>query len=232
MATARDWITRALRKNGALGFAEPLAAEDASIALDELRAMLDAWNIERAWVFSSYRDSLPLTGGTEIYSTALLAQGRPVSVLGAMVSSGGVSRDVNLLVSADEYARIRAPVAVAGVPRWCWYNEAMPNGEFRLWPVPGESGTLDLVCTGAALAVGALGLDTPFVVPAGYEKAVVDSLAVETASAFGVEPSDTLRMGAIEAKAWVKRHNRKPRDVRWTGLEGLFVGRTYDIREG
>ncbi len=235
MATVRDWVTQALRKNGVLGFSESVAGEDAAIALEVFRNMVDSWNLEPNWLYSTYSDGFTLTPNVATYSTSLLAQGRPTSIVAGKVFQSPVAYDVNFVFSAAEYAnQISLPLAQAGIPRWCWYNASMPDGVFTFWPVPYSNFALQLQCTGSVIAsVATLDLDTVVSVPPGYTKAFVDALAVESADSFGAGANITPRMEqvAIEAKDWVKAKNRVPRDVRNMGLwvgQGAR-GKRYDI---
>ena len=68
MTTALDLITGALRRINSYQVGEPLAAADASDALDTLNDLLDSWSTEHEACFGSVENVLNFVGGQYVYT--------------------------------------------------------------------------------------------------------------------------------------------------------------------
>jgi len=227
MATARDWITRALKRNGVLGLGESLSAEDAAASLDELNDMLASWTLEPSIITEIYSDGFTLTPTVTAYSSSLMANGRPVGVKAGKVSLSGTNYPLNINIDSADFDTITRP-STPGIPKWCWINEGVTNTTFNFYPAPYAAFAATFQCWGP-LAGGVLTLDTVVQVAPGYPKAIVDGLAVELCATYQKEPTSVLLQRATEAKAWVKRHNHRPREVESLGLPAGVQRRIYNI---
>lgn len=207
MSTGTQIVNDAAFACGALGQGENLSADDSALILRRLNRLMDYWSNLRGMVYEIVTDSFPAVIGTQQYSSTLLATvGRPVEVTFMYARLNSIDYKIDL-VSSDEWARIPYKT-VQSVPRVCWVDTSFPDDTFNLFPVPDNVYT---IFVGAQKALpNTIGMATSLAFPPGYEKAIVDVLAVDIAPSFGRQVSPDLRLSADNATRAIECTNFEP----------------------
>ena len=205
MATVRDLINDALQTNGTLGQGETLSDDDVNTALRALQRMLGTWANQNLLLYQTAQGTMALTPGTVSYSSALLSTGRPVSVDSAFLRMSGVDYPLDL-VDNQTYNEQQYK-SNTGLPFMLYVDAGWPDTTFTFFPAPSAAYTA-YVSGRYALIAGAITKDTVVSLPLGYEAALVDNLAVKTASLFGRQVDGVLMKSAVDAIAWLKRTNQ------------------------
>lgn len=221
MATARDLVYDAMASIGAYGTDEAAPKDaDAQLVLRRLNRLLSSWSNDNLNIYEVYTDSLTLTPGVSAYSTALLSQGRPVTVDDMYVRYANIDYPITQ-INVEDWSDIGYK-STTSIPTKCYVDTGWPNTTLNLFPIPFTTTTLFV--NGMRLVPAAWTLDTTVSLPPGYERFICDNLAVDIASSFGKTPSDDLRASAIKSHGIVKRQNAMPRVLKSeTPLgQGLF----------
>lgn len=207
MTTALDLITDAMLEAGVGSIGDAVADDVAQFGLRKLNRMLESWATESLMVFDIYRDSFVMTPGVASYSSALLAQGRPVSVDYCFVRLANIDYDIEI-INNQQYDDI-AFKSTAGLPDRCYPDIGFPNDTFFFYPTPAAAYTafFDLR---RQLTAGTLLVGTTVALPPGYELAIVSNLAMALWGPFKRPPRADLVETARESKATLKRLNRTP----------------------
>jgi hypothetical protein len=197
-------ITDALWKSGALGKGDYLDADTSDLALRDLNRMLDSWSNERSMLYTVTIESFAMTAGVSFYnSTYFTGADRPVAIDSIYVTSDGV--DFPLLRVDNLTFQAIPSKASTGLPDVYYYDAAMPDGLIRVYPTPDEAYTLNVV-TRRVLSTP-ITLTTQVDLPAGYEKAIVDNLALECCATHKLEPTQLMLKAAMDSRAVLKRIN-------------------------
>lgn len=199
-------ITDALLQATVIGIDQQLDDARSSIGLRRLQRMIDSWANVRDLIFATTQESFTMTANQASYSTTLLTSGRPVSVDSMWVSLNSIDYPVQM--RSEQWYNAITYKPTAAVPDNCYYDPSMPNGAFYFYPVPYAAFTCYVVRCDAL--TGALTMNTVLTMPKGYEKALVDCLAVDVfpsmkGSAKPI-PAD-LRAAGNEAKRVLKVTN-------------------------
>lgn len=210
--TGATLVTDAMYQAGVLGQDQGAAPsnDDAQLVLRRLQRMLDSWSTDNLMIYQSNAETMALTSGVAVYSTSLLASGRPVKIKTMWISYAGVDYPVEQ-ISDDTYAGI-AIKNVNAIPEYCWINDSFPQMNLTLWPIPFASMTLNLICQ-RVLQASTVTMATSLTFPPGYEKAMVDCLALDICPSFGVQPTPQMVQDAKEAKATLQRLNLQPLEM-------------------
>lgn len=213
MTTGTILVQDALVQRGVIPENTAPSADQLASGLRWLNRMLDSWSNEISMLYSINTESFPLTAGTASYSTSLLANGRPVSVDFMFVRLSNIDYEVKLVDNQTFNAVTYKPTP--SVPSICYYNDGFPNGTFNFYPIPYAAFT----CFVDVLRVlsGPITATTDVVMPPGYEKAIVDNLAVYMN--YGLAPTQQMLNDARESRAVLKRRNYTPLIMN-TGLGG------------
>lgn len=226
MATARDLIYDAMFACGALGQGDVApSAGDADLCLRRLQRMLDSWSVDGLMVPFITEETISLVQGQQAYTTAdLSTAARPVAIeSGAFVRFGNVDYPLTV-IPKSEWDRIGYK-DTQGIPEVVWYEPDM-TGSFQFYPVPAEAMTAYFNVR--RVLTGPLTLTTQIDLPPGYDKAIVDCLAMDIAPSFGQQISQGLLMAARAAKAQLERMNYVPL-VADTGMRRFY---RYDVHRG
>lgn len=221
----RDLIYDAMAACGANGRGETPADADAQLCLRRLRRMIDSWANDNLTVFNTTAGTLPLTVGTNNYSTASLSSGRPVTIQNAYLVRSGISYPLEI-VSETEWNGI-PDKSSQGLPRIFYYEPSYPNGVCYFYPTPDAA---DVVTINGRypLLTSSIFLATPLLLPPGYEAALCDNLAVDIAGSFGIKPSDALIRDAKISRNALKTTNNVPPML----STGMLSRRSLSIWEG
>jgi len=206
MSTGTDIVTDALFAIGAMGQGDSLQNADAQICLRRLNRMLDAWSTVKEMCFETFFDSFSLIGGVQGYSSTLLSSGRPLEVNEIRVQLNNVDYPVEL-IGDEEWSKIPYKL-VQALPRKCWIDTGYPNNTFNFYPIPEQ--TYTCYVGERRPLTNAITLSTTISFPPGYEKALVDNLAVDVASTFGRQVSPELMQMAITGRKVLRTINYTP----------------------
>jgi len=157
VATARDFITLALKEAGVLGVGQTPLPEDLNDAFVLLNRMLSQWQ-KRRWLVPNLIDvsaignsaKSNLIGPGQYYNSL-----RPDKIQAAyfkqLNGAGGGSNQVSYplipIWSYENYARI-ALKELNSWPQYFFYDAAFPNGNVFIWPIPTSDFEIHLIVKG------------------------------------------------------------------------------------
>lgn len=226
MATARDIITKALQKIGAVTKTESVSADEASDGLSSLNGLISSWANDSLLVHGRSWETFTLTAGDGEYTigpTADFPTTRPVSLVASYVRDADT--DYPLQVISDEsYTLFIQSKSDSGVPDVINLDNAYPTSKIRLYPVPDRTYTLFLL---SEKPLTTLGLDDTISLPPGWERALIYNLAIEIAPEYGQQIDQVMYQIALEAKASIKRAvaRSRPLDVNISsGTFNIYTG--------
>lgn len=204
MTTGLTIVTDAMYGSGVLGADESLADADAQLCLRRLNRLMDSWSNLRSMCYEISTDSFTMTAGTSSYSSTLLTtDGRPLNVDSMYVRLSNIDYPVQL-ITTQEWSEISYK-PVTSIPAKCYIDTAYPDATFNFYPSPNAAYTCFVNDTKAL--PGTITLATTISLPPGYERALVDSLAVDICPSFGQKAPAELVQSAREAREAIKRTN-------------------------
>lgn len=209
MATALSIIQRAMRLAGVIGKGETPDADESADGLVALNAMLDAWQIERLYVYQIVQGSYTWPASTTsrtIGSGGNFTDQRPVKIDSAFTVDGDSNwREVRVLQNRTEYDSIIIKTTESTYPAYLFMDSANPLGVIYLYPVPSAALTLKLNTWQTLQSFAAL--TTALALPPGYQRAIEFSFAEEFGPEFGVTISADVKRIAGMARAAIKTLN-------------------------
>jgi len=215
--TTRDLIAASLKRIGVLDAAEAPSPADQADALLRLNDLIDGWATERLTIYTQTRTTWNLVASQASYTVGIGGDvniARPVFIENLRFQDTTQTPALEMYLAPltdDAYAAIPQKGLTATYPTSYYYNPTYPFGTVTFWMIPNVSYLQGVIY--AATAVTELGLNDTIALPPGYRRFLRDSLAVEIAPEFDVQPSQTLVMAAMEAKANIKRANIRLRDL-------------------
>lgn len=207
MTTGTVLVTDALRQIGIVGQSVAAAPTNAlNIGLRALNRMLGSWANVRTMLYTLPLESFPFVASQPDYTTdVIFADGRPTALNYMNVELSSVIYPCELIVN-QTFADIGYPPAT-GIPEVCYYDAAFPDGTLTFFPIPYSSAISCNVYTQRPLT-GAIVAATDVLLPDGYEKAIVDNLALYAATMFpGAPVSALLNSEAKEGRRVLKVTN-------------------------
>lgn len=193
MATARDFITLAMKEAGVLGLGQSLNAEDINDGLTLLNRMLAQWQ-KRRWLVPNLYDVSAIGNGAK---SNLIGPGqyynaaRPDKIQAAyfkQLNGGGGSSQVSYpltpIWSYEDYSRI-ALKDLQAWPQYYFYDAAFPYGNVFIWPVPTSAYEVHLICKGPIGFTIELLSGTIAAAGAGYVNGNYISVPFSNLSGFG-----------------------------------------------
>lgn len=227
MTTTRELITDAAAACGGIDPQESLEAGLAQLMLRRFNDLVASWSNESLFIFDVYLNELPLVANQASYSTALLADGRPISIDNGFVRMSSV--DYPLQVIGQELYNDITYKPSPGIPSKVYLDSKWPDSFLYFFDVPYGTMTAHLYLRRLLQAEATL--DTDISLPPGYKKALIDGLAVDIAGpVFGLEVKASLDRSATAAKAVLKRTNR-PLQRMYTDVPARY-GRQFNIYSG
>lgn len=214
--TGAQIATDAMFQAGVLGQDQATGAADADVqlVLRRLNRMLDSWSNERLMIYAIETETLALTPNVATYTSAGFLSGRPVTIEAMYVHYAGVDYLIEFIDNV-QYASIGIK-NIAAIPQFCYINTGIPNIEFTFFPLPSANMTATVYVR--QLLSAPVTVSTSLVMPPGYEKAIVDNLAVDICPSFEREPTQAMLKSAQESRAVLKVNNYVP-SVSTTGFE-------------
>jgi hypothetical protein len=234
VTTTEQMIGGAMRLIGALAAGETMAPADAQDGLAAFNQMVDSWSTERLAVYTTQDQvfTWPIGAATRsIGPTGDFVGQRPIALDTAtyFVDPGtGISYNV-VPVNEEQYNSIALKSATSTFPQWVWMNEAFPDADLTVFPVPARA--LEWHIVSVLPLTGSASLSTPLLFPPGYIRAFRFCLACELAPEFGAEPPPQVRRVATAAKRNLKRIN-DPMDLLGMPPAILRQSRRFNIYAG
>lgn len=226
MTTALTLITDALIEIGAHDLGQSVPAEDAALGLRYLNRIMERWSNSPGMFPVLPETSVPMNGAASytIGPTGDVVSARPLRIDRATFVLGDVEYPVNVL-SRQEWDSI-AVKDVTGAPvSDIWYDAANTNARVYVYP-KADTGTLKL---DAPTLLGTFaGTSSTLELPAGYESALVLTLASDLAGAFQRPVTPDLRVRTAGAVRVLKRTNSEPLLV----SPGLTGSQEFEIERG
>jgi hypothetical protein len=218
--TAGDLVTFCLRASGLNGVGQTPSSEDANTGLQLLNSMLATWQ-RRRWLVWSLVDTALMSTGAASYSVGIsspasnFAIARPDRIEAAyarlLPGSGALSVDypLGLIPSAQDYAAITMK-GLTTFPGAVYYEPAFPVGLLHFWPIS-PAGQFELHILTKATLPQLTHLTDLVSVPPEYMEALIWSLCVRLAMAYGLDPKPS-HVGAMRAAmSTIRIANAAPR---------------------
>lgn len=203
--SARTIITDALQMLGILGATDPLSAEDASLGLRMLNYIVDAWNVEKLYIYATTTVNASFSGSTATIGPAMTFNtDRPVSLISCFYRIGTTDYPVEI-IDVNQYNSIMQKSSTGSYPLVMYYDNGSPNGNVYVWPVP-TSSTAYYITVNSQLDEFA-DLDTEYDLPQGYARALIPTLAEDIAPAFQTEARPSIINAGSKARRMIKRAN-------------------------
>lgn len=232
MPSALELIKTAAQKLGAVESGASLTAEEANDGLNVLNSMLDAWAIDRRYVYQIQQESLSWTGGATsktIGSSGDFNTTRPERIEQGTFFRDSNNNDYPVMVTENRevYDRLTVKSTTSTYPQILFYDKAYPLGTLYVYPVPSSALTLKLNSWKILQSFAALTTDLSL--PMGYRHAIEHNLAIELEPVFELKAPDSVIRLANKSLAALSRHN-SPSMVASTEVVAVIEGgHGYDI---
>jgi hypothetical protein len=213
--TVLDLITRSLRVIGWLRIGELPSNDVAQGVLGIANSLLQSFNLDRNKIFTISRTVYTMPAAQKTFSIGPGAEfnsDRPNEITAAnlLLQTSPAYRIPLDLLNEEQYAAITVPDIVS-IPRKIWYQtnfkQTAPigSGLIYFWPVPNGIYQVELF---ASQNLPALVLLTDTLkYPDGYERMIVNNLAVEIAPEFGRQVTPELAAIAVASMEAVVSKN-------------------------
>lgn len=230
MVTARNIIKKAMQKGGILIKSEDPADDEANDALDTLNMIMDSISNDALNIYARTWENFTLGTGTLNYT---IGPGgdfntiRPMQIVDCYLQSGLITYDMTVI--PDEAYDSITYKTLTGIPEFLNFDNAYPLANIKLYPVPSTGYQLFLLSEKAVQNFPTL--DTVMVLPNGWARFLIYSLAIELAPDYN-QPVDPVVVGlAKEAMgkikigvARVRTMDAYPRDI---GIRNIYSGWRY-----
>jgi hypothetical protein len=236
--SATQLVTGALHEIGVLAANEAPNANDAAWGLQLLNELVDQWTIEQLTTLVQVRNVYSLVSGkggpSNPYTIGpggnfdTTPAARPDLIREATLSlAGSPAVEIPLGIITDVmHAAIQIKELSTQLNQYLYYRRTVPLGQIELWPVPNTSAN-SLVLYTDLLVPSFATLNTTYVAPPGYAKALRLNLGRELISSFAIpaERGQRVEMRAEEALIHLKEANAnaKMADLR---LDPAFTSST------
>lgn len=208
MTTARDLIKRSMRQLGVYTIGEEPSDDEAQDGLEALNAMLDSWATENLFVYAKTLDIVSLIAGQQTFTigpSGTVVSPRPITIdASSYILYQNVSYQLVKWTDA-EFQEISVKTQNSGIPCGFWPLMNMPDVTVTLWPIPAQA--MSMYLWSNKLITSFPDLTTDVVMPPGYERALVYSLAEEIAPEYEVQIPVSVVAKALKARKNIKRIN-------------------------
>lgn len=189
-----------------LGQDQSPTASDAQVVLRRLNRMLDSWGNETQMIYATTTESFTMTAGVATYASTLLTSGRPIAITSMYVSLSDIDYMVDLIDEQTWQSITYKPTT--GIPTSCFPDRAFPTETLSFYPTPYAAFTCYV--SGNQPLSGAITLATTLSLPKGYEKAIVDALAVDICPSFYKQATPQMVADAVQSRTVLQRTNYVP----------------------
>lgn len=242
--TPTQIINAALSALGVIAPGNDPATEDATYALDRLNDLLDAWALERRYVYVMNHNSFTFSASQQSYtigpasSTPNFTAPRPVWIERANLVLTDSSPDTHIpleVINTNDYAALAVPALSSDIPSRLYYQPTVTKGTLWPWPYPTvTSNQLELFTWNQLAQIASADVGTDYPLPPGYRKALILSLAEEMVLAFGKTNTEKLEADARKARAAIAGINTAPpnMDVSWPSGSVRYGASRSDFLSG
>ena len=190
MATARQIITKAMQKLGAITKSDTPSSDEIVDGLSALLGMLSSWSVSGLNVYARALESFPFVPSQGVYTIGTggdFNTDRPTQIISAYFRDGQI--DYPLMIIDDQtFAQISFKGEIS-IPLYINYTNSYPLGQIRVYPVPSSQYTLFLL---SEKPFSEYTIDEEVDLPPGWERAIIYNLALELAPDFGQPASPEL----------------------------------------
>lgn len=202
--TAADLINDALQAIVQYSPADTVDANDSALALRTLNRMLDSWSAERIMVPVIKTDNFALVAAQANYATTLLSA-RPIALEPACYVKDGNGVQYPLqTMSRAQYNGIAYPAA-PGIPSRIFLDPGVAAGTMYFYTTP--IGGLTAYITYVSPLTTFAATSDVVTLPPGYERAIVNNLALDLAPYFNAEIPQSLAVIAGDSKMAIAQVN-------------------------
>lgn len=235
--TARQLITRALKRIGIVGAGQTPSAEDLNDAFGHLNTMLDKFTLERLLVPCILPTTWTIDAGTAEYTVGDggdIDMARPVFVedVRFVDTAQNPEQEYPLgLLTDTAYRNIPQKSATSTYPRRAYYNPTFTLtgfGTLTLWPVPTSSSLEGRLYAPTALTQ-VPSVNTTLILQPGYRYFLQEALAEFLAPEFGVPVPEQVRENVRTSRADIKRANVRLVELATVEGRSFGGGGSYDI---
>lgn len=180
MTTAAQLIDRAYTLIGYKDPSETLSGQDTSYALTVLNALIDSWNTQTLFIYTTTEIVVTTSGKPiTIGPGQTVNTDRPVRLpVGSYARISGIDYPINWIGTA-EYQSIVLKDTASTIPIYGFYDGGNPTGNLYLWPYQTTATEYHFLVETQLTEWATLNTDVSL--PQGYEKALAYSLAEELA---------------------------------------------------
>ena len=213
MSTYADFITKALRRLGAVAPDETVSATDISTGMDVFNDLIDSWNTERLAIYTVVNQSFTLTSGKQTYTMGSGGDfnvARPPQIERGVLQVTTVPNapfEIPLESYTDQqWAAIRMKSIGNTYPQVFYDDGAYPLRSISFWPIPDVN--QNFICWYWSPLTQATSSSDTLTFPPGYARAVNWNLALELAAEYpGAANVGLVANAAMEAKAKIRSLN-------------------------
>jgi hypothetical protein len=242
-----DIIRASMRKIQVLAAGEPLPADQGDDALETFTQMVDAWSIETLLIPVVNVVTKQLSNDVSEYTIGIYPEPVPVPLPINHIETARPEKILSAFIR-DQYAtdyKIKFMDIVtyndisrktnASRPSRLYTRKGWPLNDLIFDSVPYADETLHLeVIQPLSEFLSTAKLTDIVNLPPGYEKALINNLAIDLADEWGKSVSPVIATNAVEGKKWIKRSNY--RDIvlkcdRAIATQRKGIG-TYIIEQG
>jgi hypothetical protein len=203
LTSALEVIKGALLRVGVLDPIEAPTAEQTAVCLDALNGLIDTMQTSALSGIGPVEYVASVTGGAvTIGPTGQIDVPRPLLIAGAYCRIAGTDYPVEV-IGKQEWDSIDLKALGSTWPDVCWYDDAMPTGTVRFWPIPAGTVEMHLTVT-ESLQPFATALTSQHL-GQGLKRALALALALEVSPIFGMQPTPQLLRDAANAMRVYKR---------------------------
>jgi hypothetical protein len=193
---ALDIITQAMQEIGVLDPNETPTGPESNTGLIKLNRMLDSWNTDKRYVYSVEFDQFTIQPNIQPQtigpSGMFFRNQRPVKLESAQLILNNVTPNIRYPINVRDWEWWAAKSAFevqANYPTDVYYDNAWPNGNLYLWPIPQTAYLLELVLW---TLIDQVTLNESMCLPPGYSDAIIYQLAIALCPSFDVSASREL----------------------------------------
>lgn len=217
MSTVRVFLTDAMAALGLLAANETMNADDGALALRTLNRLVETWNAQHLMVYTINRNTFPLTINQQSYT---LGTGgnfnitRPVRIENASIIPTASDSTLEIPIAMlrdEEWREVSVKSITSTFPTMVYPQGNYPLNTLSFWPVPTTACSVVLYTWGQIQPFSTL--DDSFALPNGYEEPLLYMTAIRLASAFGLQPPQSVISLAMEGKRFIAAQNWTPDEL-------------------
>lgn len=209
MATANEIISSTLGLLGIRAAGDDIDPDIASVVFERLNTLMDAWRTGELFAYTTQTVQGSLPANTQ---SVTIGPGQTVAITplptqietSSFYTEGGIDYPLHNVTEA-EFNRVALKAISSPGDRWMFFKRGATTGTLSFWPRAGSTATLNIVCQ---VQVGEFpDYTTDVVLPAGYKRALIFTLAEECAADFEREIPPTVARNAKAARRAIKNQN-------------------------